>query len=313
VDSLDVIDDVLPELVRSSRYYTEFFRRWESLGVHVTPVHFYSPIADLTQLGDAPWESPYDLTGIDMNTDSQLRLLEEDFPRFRTEYEQLPHVPAEDPLAFYLDNGMFSGTDALVLYCMIRRFQPERVVEVGSGFSSRLTLHALRRNGTGHLVCIEPFPTNPGQHDLFREPIPDLELLEQPVQNVDLSIFESLRADDVLFIDSSHVARIGGDVPFLYLRVLPRLAPGVIVHVHDISLPFEYRREWVEGHLRFWNEQYLLHAFLLFNTEWQVLFANTWMNAHYPDAMRRTFPTSPWWGGGSFWMRRSPGGGATAA
>lgn len=304
MDPLDVIDTHLPQLVRGRRYYTELFRRWERLGVHVTPVHFYSPIADLTQLGDAPWQNPYDLLGIDMNGDYQLRLLEDDFPRFRTEYEALRRVPSDDPLAFYLDNGMFSGTDALVLYCMIRRFQPRKVIEVGSGFSTRLTLQALRRNGFGDLVCIEPFPTNPGQHDLFRQSVPGLELLAQPVQEVEIAVFESLQPGDVLFIDSSHVARIGGDVPFLYLRVLPRLAPGVIVHVHDIFLPFEYRQEWVEEQLRFWNEQYVLYAFLLHNTEWEVLFANTWMDDRHPDAMRRTFPTSPWWGGGSFWMRR---------
>ncbi len=304
VDPLDIIDAQLPQLVHSRRYYTELFRRWERLGVHVTPVHFYSPIPNLTELSEADWQNPYDLLGIDMNGEYQLRLLEDDFPRFRTEYEQLARVPSDDPLAFYLDNGMISGTDALVLYCMIRQFQPRKVIEVGSGFSSRLTLQALRRNGFGKLVCIEPFPTNPGQHDLFRQPVPGLELIAQPVQEVEIAVFESLQAGDVLFIDSSHVARIGGDVPFLYLRVLPRLAPGVIVHVHDVFLPFEFRRDWVVDNLRFWNEQYVLHAFLLHNTEWEVLFANTWMNEHHPDAMHRTFPTSPWWGGGSFWMRR---------
>jgi predicted O-methyltransferase YrrM len=294
----------LPRLVHTPRYYTELFRRWERRGVHITPVHFYSPIADVGQLGDSPWQEPYDLTGIDMNVDVQLHLLEHSFPQFRAEYEQLPRAPVDDALAFFFDNGMFSGTDALVLYCMLRHFQPRRVIEVGSGFSTRLTLQALKCNGFGDLVCIEPFPTSPGQHDLFRQSVTGLELLAQPVQHVDLAVFETLMAGDVLFIDSSHVARIGGDVPFLYLRVLPRLAPGVIVHVHDVFLPFEYPRDWVMEHLRFWNEQYLLYAFLLHNTEWEVLLANTWINDEHPEAMRQTFPDAPWWGGGSFWMRR---------
>ena len=102
------------------------------------------------------------------------------------------------------------------------------------------------------------------------------------------------------------MARIGGDVTFLFLEVLPRLQPGVVVQVHDVFLPFEYRRDWVVDALRFWNEQYILQAFLAFNAAFRVLVANNYLNARHFDVLRNTFPTSPWWGGGSIWFQRLP-------
>ncbi len=114
--------------------------------------------------------------------------------------------------------------------------------------------------------------------------------------------FSSLLA--ALFIDSSHTVKIGGDVNYLFLEVLPRLKPGVIVHVHDILFPFDYRRDWVMDEFRFWAEQYLLQAFLSFNSEFEVLLSNSYLAYRYMEDLKATFPKSPWWGGGSFWMHR---------
>ena len=111
-------------------------------------------------------------------------------------------------------------------------------------------------------------------------------------------------ARDILFIDSSHVAQIGSDVTYLFLEIIPRLHPGVVVHIHDIFLPMEMRKEWVLDEMRFWTEQYLLQAFLAFNREFEVLMANSYLGLYHVDVLRATFPRSPWWGGGSFWMRR---------
>ena len=130
-------------------------------------------------------------------------------------------------------------------------------------------------------------------------------VIARPVQEVDLALFERLEPADILFIDSTHVVRTGGDVPFLYLEVLPRLRPGVIVHLHDVFLPREYPQSWLTEHHLFWNEQYLLHAFLLFNAAFEVLFANQYIALRHQAALRDVFPHSPWWDrGGSFWMRR---------
>ncbi len=302
LDAIDALALPLARLVRDGRYSGEEFRRFERRGVHVAPVHFYSPVPDTSQLDEEIWQRESGLVGIDMNDEQQLHLVAEVFPQFRAEYEAIPTAQTEDPAQFYLDNGAFGGTDALVLYCMLRHLQPRRVLEVGGGLSTRLAAQAALANGSTELVCVDPFP-DPVLQDGF----PGLTtLISSRVENLSLDLFLDLEENDVLFIDSSHVARIGSDVTFLFLEVLPRLQPGVVVQVHDVFLPFEYRRDWVEDGLRFWNEQYLVQAFLAFNSAFRVLVANSYLNARYPDALRDTFPTSPWWGGGSFWFQRQP-------
>jgi hypothetical protein len=281
--------------------YRKYFQRWESSGVHVTPVHFYFPIPDTRQLPDTLWEKPSALPGLDLNERVQLELLTS-FRRFRPEYDGVPAQEQEDPGEFYFGNPFFSGTDALALYCMIRHFQPAAVMEVGCGFSSRMIRRAVRKNGHGRVTCIDPFV-----HGGLSEWFPEATIRKEPVQAVEPSVFERLCPGDILFIDSSHVARIGSDVTYLFLEVIPRLQPGVIVHVHDIFLPLEVRKEWVLDEMRFWTEQYLLQAFLAFNARFEVLMANSYLELTQPDALRATFPHSPWWGGGSFWMRRRLG------
>ena len=124
------------------------------------------------------------------------------------------------------------------------------------------------------------------------------------MQEIDLEFFSQLQSGDILFIDSSHTVKIGGDVNYLFLEVLPRLNPGVIVHVHDIFLPFECRRDWVLDEFRFWTEQYLLQAFLTFNSEFEVLLGNYYLSRYHEEHLQAAFPDLPRWIGGSFWMRR---------
>jgi hypothetical protein len=299
-DALDTLAVALARLVRDGGYSSEEFRRFERHGVHVTPVHFYSPIPNTAHLGDNIWQRESGLVGVDMNDEMQLHLVSEVFPQFRDEYEGLLSGPSEDQARFYFGNGFFDGTDALVLYCMLRHLKPRRVIEVGAGFSTRLAAQAALVNGSTELVCVDPFPD-----PVLQDGIPGLTtLISSRVEELPLDPFLDLREDDVLFIDSSHVARTGGDVTFLFLEVLPRLHPGVVVQVHDVFVPFEYRRDWVVDTLRFWNEQYVLQAFLAFNSAFRVLLANSYLHARYPDVLPHTFPTSPWWGGGSFWFQR---------
>ena len=121
-----------------------------------------------------------------------------------------------------------------------------------------------------------------------------------------MEFFSQLESGDILFIDSSHTVKTGGDVNYFFLEVLPRLNPGVIVHVHDIFLPFEYRRDWVLDEFRFWTEQYLLQAFLTFNSEFEVLLANNYLLHYHKEHLKAAFPDLRRWMGGSFWMRRKP-------
>jgi len=303
---------VLPRCLHSKKF-PEIFRLWERHGFHVTPVHFYQPIPDTRSLPDTLWDQPSKLVGIDMNDAMQLDLLRNQFPKFRHEYDRFPAEPTGEPGRFHFNNGLFDGTDALVAYCMIRHFQPRLIIEVGSGFSSLVAAEAIAKNKNSALICIEPFPL-----DFLRQGFPGLQsLIEKKVEDIGLDFFSQLESGDILFIDSSHTVKIGGDVNYVFLQVLPSLKPGVIVHVHDIFLPFDYRRDWVMDELRFWTEQYLLQAFLTFNSEFEVLIGIRYLahrhigdlKAAFPnlEKLKTGLPNSVRWGGGSFWMRRRLG------
>ncbi len=277
----------------------EYFRQWERAGLHLTPVHFYQPIPDTRALPASLWARPSAMVGVDMREAQQLDWLERVFPQYQPEYSQLPHGPTDRPDEFYMYNEMFGWADALVYYCLVRHFRPRAIVEVGAGMSTRLAAQALRRNGEGAVVCIEPYP-DPALAAGF----PGLaRLIQQPVQTVGLDVFEALEANDILFIDSSHVVACGSDVNYLVLEVLPRLKPGVLVHFHDIFLPAEFPEDWVKNKLLFWNEQYLVHAFLMFNPAFEIVFANAFMTERHPAAMQAAFGFY-WPGGGSLWLRR---------
>jgi hypothetical protein len=289
------IATVLPRCTRSEKFH-EIFSLWERRGFHVTPVHFYQPIPETQSLPETLWNRPSELVGIDMNDTVQLDLLQNHFTKFSGEYNKLPVEPPPG------QKRPFHGIDALVAYCMVRHFQPRLIIEVGSGFSSHLLGQAAAKNKNSALICIDPFP---GELLRNRDNIPALQsLIETKVQDVDLEFFSQLQSGDILFIDSSHTVKIGGDVNYLFLEVLPRLNPGVIVHVHDVFFPFEYRRDWVLDEFRFWTEQYLLQAFLTLNSDFEVLLGSYYLSRYHEDQLQAAFPNLGRWIGGSFWMRR---------
>jgi hypothetical protein len=283
------------------------FRFWERHGVHVVPVHFYEPIPDTRQLDPSLWEAPRELVGIDLRVDEQLRRLGDFAARYRAEYGAFPFERTAQPFEFFDNNGQFASTDAEILHCMIREHRPRRVVEVGCGYSSLVTAAALLRNESedgklGELICIEPYP-----NETLRGGFPGLtRLIPTPVQEVPLAFFEELEANDVLFIDSSHVVKIGSDTTREILDILPRLKPGVLIHFHDIFFPVEYPRNWVLDEHRFWTEQYLLEAFLSFNDRFRILYAGSYLHVFHHDQLvefsERYRSPARW--SGSFWIRR---------
>lgn len=278
--------------------------------------HYYSPIPDQTELDESFWKQDTALVGVEMNEDGALNLLENVFPLYMDEFRQLFPLRRENtssPEQFYLINGALMAVDAHVYYALIRHFRPKRIVEIGSGFSTLLAATCINKikerekKGEGpHLTAIEPFPP-----PFLSEGLAGLaQLIQRKVQEVDLDLFTSLEAGDILFIDSTHVLRAGGDVQMEYCEILPRLAPGVLVHIHDISLPKPYPRVYFEKEQYYWNEQYLLQAFLTFNSRFEVLWPGNYMMLKYPEKvttvfpemtlMREIFPLSE---PSSFWMR----------
>jgi hypothetical protein len=273
-----------------------------AVGVFPVIDHYYEPRFDYGNLRQ-PLGEDRDLPGIDWNDAEQLALLE----RFDFDAE-LESFPDRDPGngAFYFQNGNFGAGDAEILYSLLRLHAPARFIEVGGGFSTLIAHAALGRNaGDGRAcrhLCIEPFEMP------WLDRLQGIEVLRRRVEDVDPGVFQELDRNDVLFIDSSHVIRPQGDVLFLLQRVLPRLRPGVLVHVHDIFSPRDYPAAWLVDQVKFWNEQYLLEAFLTCNRDFRIIGALNYLFQHHRDrllarcpALRRTPGLEP----GSFWMVRN--------
>ncbi len=240
--------------------------------------HFYSPVVDPEELRrEYPriWPTEIsNLPGIDLNDGHHEYVLTEEFGKYYGDFQYPEHGSADSELEqFYIRNSQFSWLDARALFVLLRAWRPRRLIEVGSGYSTTLIADVNHRflSEVCEVLSIEPYPRP------FLKKMQRIELLEQKVQLVPYEVFERLEAGDILFIDSSHVSKTGSDVNYLYLEILPRLKPGVRVHVHDIFFPLEYPTEWVLEENRSWNEQYLLRALLMFSNKFRVLFSS--MNA----------------------------------
>ncbi|WP_112662826.1 class I SAM-dependent methyltransferase [Microvirga flavescens] len=303
------LQEILPDYVRwvwgRDSVYRRWFNRWQAAGVTLMPNHYYSPVPDMTQLSDAAITRRSSMVGIDMNDSGQLELLGK-LEQYKQEYIQFNNNAPNNEGRFFFKNGVFEKVDAEVLYCMIRLLKPKRVVEIGSGFSTLLSAAATAANNaegiSTELIAIEPYP-----NDILLNSLPTrTTLIREPVEKVPLSLFTELGENDIVFIDSTHVIRCGNDVDYEYFEILPRLKPGVVIHVHDIFLPLPYPSNWLKDEHIFWNEQYLLAAFLAFNDKFKVLWGGCHMHLNHPERLKSAFPGySPTEHlPGSFWMKR---------
>lgn len=301
---------VLPARVMSMYKY---FHLWEHRGYHVLPVHFYTPIPQTTDLTQEVLRYRSEMVGVDLQSDNQISLIRHFGSAYKQVYEKFPLEKTDIDHQYYCNNPYLSPLDAIVLYSMIRHYQATHIIEVGSGYSTYISAQAVRDNRSDgvetHLTAIEPYP-----NAVLRSGFDGLsQLINTPVQKVPLSLFQGLASGDILFIDSTHVLKTGSDVQWLYLEVLPRLQSGVIVHVHDIFLPYEYPEEWLLNDHRFWNEQYLLQAFLAGRNDFEVLFASHYMSHDYPEILQEAWgiqiavsveKTLPFVRSNSLWFRR---------
>jgi predicted O-methyltransferase YrrM len=255
----------------------------------VAPGHFSSPTTSRADVERA-LSSGGDLPGVDLREGEQLELAKALAPSL-AEAPRIRYRPA---------NPVYPAADAALHHAMLRHFRPRRVLEVGSGYSTAMLFDTADQHGLEvEVTCIEPYPER--LLALLR-PDDEVELIRAAVQDVPLETYASLGPGDLLFIDSTHVVKAGSDVHWLFLQVLPRLAPGVLVQVHDIFWPFEYPEEWLrEG--RDWNEDYFLHAFLCHNETWELVLFGSWLWRQHlelvPEALRD--PSAA-----GLWMRRRP-------
>ncbi|HEX2105754.1 MAG TPA: class I SAM-dependent methyltransferase [Solirubrobacteraceae bacterium] len=268
-------------------------------GWHFQPNHFYWPLNDVEFLRDNPrlWHDRGLPRGVRWDLDAQLAVART-VERYRPELADVPVEAVPGRAEYAWNNGAFGGADAVVYYGLVRELRPRRVVEVGSGWSSLLLARALQRNDAPcDVTLVEPFPDQrtfaglPAGWDVHRAIL----------QHADLSLFERLGPGDICFYDGSHCARTGGDVNWFLFEVLPRLAPGVFVQVHDIFLPDDYHDAWVFDEGLSWNEQYVVQAFLMHNDAYRVHIANHMLYRERREALGELYGMD----GGSLWLEKT--------
>lgn len=265
------------------------------------PGHFYSPIPDWDEVArDAGrvFRATRALPGIDLRENEQVTLLRE----LSAHYPELPYGKLAG-LRYRFGNPNFGHGDAIVLYSMIRHLRPRRIVEVGSGYSSAVILdtNALFLQGAAACTFVDPAPQ---LLESLLQPDDRARVLGVRVQDAPEEIFTSLEANDVFFVDSSHVLKTGSDVQHILFEILPRLRSGVYVHFHDVFYPFEYPRSWVCDLGFAWNEIYAVHAFLQYNTAFEIVFFNSFLAATHEELFRAAMPLFLANPGGSLWLRR---------
>ncbi|MFW9928430.1 MAG: class I SAM-dependent methyltransferase [Candidatus Thorarchaeota archaeon] len=274
------------------------------LGIGIYPIieHYYEPLFNKKYLRYS-LRDDRNLPAIDFNDKEQLQILEKF--NYTEELLKFPLENNSDERQYCYNEGAFLSGDAEYLYNMIRLFKPKKIIEIGSGNSTLMAENAIMANRLESTqyscehICIEPYEM-PWLDEI------GVIVIREKVEEVDISLFKELSENDILFIDSSHIIRPQGDVLFEYLEILPTLKKGVIVHIHDIFTPKDYLDEWFGQN--FWNEQYLLEAFLSFNENFRIIGATNYLSHKYYDLFAAECPVfakqkdrEP----GSFWIIRN--------
>lgn len=261
---------------------------------YVVSGHFYSPLtvpADVERASIWAKSTSLTLPGVDIAEDRQLAIA----AKLETSLKEPIPGPRYAP-----DNKQYGLADGAIYRAMLNYLRPAHLIEIGSGFSTAILLDEIDHGlPEMRVTCVEPYPQR--LLSLLREPDHKrLTLRRQPVQDVPIDTYDQLGPGDVLFIDSTHVVKAGSDVNWLFLHVLPQLAKGVVVHVHDVFWPFEYPEEWLGEH-RDWTEDYLLQAFLIGNTSWEIMLFSSWLWQCHPELVPGHLADQK---PGSIWLRR---------
>jgi hypothetical protein len=293
---IDALGHVLGRLLYSPSSIRR--RLQDNFGVTITRADFYAEIptvSDLERAFAAP--SLLKLDGIFPDNAVMIAALE----RLMTvSHEFDPPVKSSKPGEYAWEGGQFSYSDAMAYYTMIRTRRPKTIVEIGSGWSTRIAQMACARNGMGRIVCIEPYPGE------FLEALQGIEVVRRRAQDVETGFFNDLLRDgDMLFIDSTHTVRHDSDCLHIYLRVLPALTADLVVHVHDIYLPDTLSLSQMRDDQLFWNEQYLLYAYLRTNPRTRPFYGSRYHARRNPELLDQFMHGRQKAGGGSFWFEQT--------
>jgi predicted O-methyltransferase YrrM len=256
------------------------------LGLIVLPKHYYVPVANLGELRNTryAWARRSSMTGIDTDLACQSSVLTQMVLPFEPEYRGNSALLEAEEKGF---GPGFGYVEAQCLHGVLRSLKPRRIIEVGSGVSTHCVLKAAALNAAegqpASITCVEPYPS------AYLRAASQIELIRERVQCLPPSEFDRLERGDFLFIDSSHAVKPGGDVLYLYLEVLPRLRAGVVIHIHDIYLPYSYQRDLLHTMWQ-WSETALLMALLTNNPRMEILFCLSMLHYDAPEVLKHVFP-----------------------
>lgn len=281
----------------------------QAAGVHVSPANFYATIPSVADV-DASFEYAEQRDGRAPYADTfdadRVRAFAGMLEAFAHEFDPPMEGDRDDPAGFFWGNPAFSRLDAMAYYCVLRATRPERVFEIGAGFSSLVADLALRRNGRGELWVLEPYPKP------FLRRLETLgRIIERPVQALPAAEVVSLvEQSDLWFIDSTHTVKAGSDCLFIYLKVMPAIRKRMLCHSHDIYLPYAMPPRLALEKQIFWTEQYLLQAFLLGNPAARILFGSYYLHHQHPALASALMQGRHEPGGASLWYELNPAAGA---
>jgi len=301
-------------LLKYSGYYNGYWAPWrgdmfswaQSKGLHILPVHYYTPVPDTATVAIDHSEARFPVIG---NADlaQALSLWEKVVTPVRKKFVEISQRENTSEGRFCYHGAPYAPGDAELLYGWIVSRKPRRIVEIGSGFTTLLINEAIadaKQDDPGYscrFQCIEPYPPE------YLSPRPEhmSEMIDLPLQGMNLELFQNLEPGDLLFIDSTHVLAYGSDVVYEYLKILPNLKPGVIVHIHDIFLPYDYPDTWIKDLHFFWNEQYLLAGILQGGDRYVPLFPMHQLFREHHDRLKALVPNldESQLGPASFWLR----------
>lgn len=269
--------------------------------VNIVPANFYSNIPLIDDIQDS---FEYGSSNPEIyNSGVFDRELISDFidsiSIYSSEFSPPENGDRENPEEYFWNNPAFSYSDAMSYYCVIRHFKPSHVLEIGSGFSTLVADKAIKKNGVGKITLIEPYPKE------FLRRLESVEkIMESFAQDIPVPDFVKLvESSDIWFIDSTHTVKIGSDCLYIYLKVMPEISKDIVVHAHDIFLPFGMpKQNALEKHI-YWTEQYLLYAYMLDNPKIEMLYGSAYAKRIIPQALDKLMLNKYPGGGGSIWYK----------
>jgi Methyltransferase domain len=280
---------------RLKRVYFDIYKLGLRLGVHILPAHYYAPVPNIIELERTTdlWAKPSAMSGVHIDLDEQIDNLRRICTPFQQEFRSNPHYQHAIKQPFRSGRSRFFGyIEAQVLHAVVRYYKPARLIEIGGGVPTYCTFQAISMNRrdtvvNAHITCIEPDPIDMIKN--LGENSENFELITRPIQDVPLDYFTQLHANDIVFIDSNHVVRSGSEVNFIVLEILPIIPKGVLVHFHDIYLPYDYDRDVLRTFMHP-NETALVAAFLACNTRYKILFALSMLHYERRHEMQSILP-----------------------